>query len=344
MTDPIGIAGLGIFVPDTVITAADLSSETGIPADILVEKFGVRQVHRAGPDCHVSDMATAACSAALEDADLSPSDVDLLVYCGSEFKDYIVWSAAAHIAGRLGCDHAEAYEIYALCAGGPLALRVVADMMRAEPSIRTALVVAASKESALVDRRNARSRFMFNFGDGAGAALLRRGWTRNRVLGSASMIDSTLNLDTLMPAGGSHQPTSTVTIAAGLHSLDVFDLEHMRVRLDEVSGRNFARVARLALERSGRERADFLALVQMKRSMHQRIVTDLGIERTIYLDTYGHMQAADQLVALYEARQRGLLREGDIILLLAAGIGYTWSASVVAWGQEGGDGDTSRTT
>lgn len=334
----VGLAGLGMYVPDPVITAADLAVETGIPADVLTEKFGVREVHRAGPDCHVSDMAVAAGAAALDDAGVLPADVDLVVYCGSEYKDYIVWSAAAHIAGRLGCERAEAYEVYALCAGAPLTLRIVADMMRAEPSIRIALVVAASKESALVDRRNERARFMFNFGDGAGAAVVRRDWRQHQVLGSASVVDATLNLDVLMPAGGSRRPVSAATVAAGEHSLDVADLEHVRSRLDAVSGTNFARVARLALERSGRERADFVALVQMKRSMHQRIVADLGVERTIYLDSYGHMQAADQFVALYEARRRGLLREGDTVLILAAGIGYTWAATVIAWGSGDGGG------
>jgi len=321
-----------MYAPPQVVTADELAKETGIPADILRTKFGIRQVHRAGSDCHVSDMAVAAGQAALEDAGIMPDDVDLVVYCGSEFKDYIVWSAASHIAFRLGCRRAEAYEVYALCAGTPLTLRIVKDMMLAEPDIQTALVVAASKESTLVDRTNQRARFMFNFGDGAGAAVLRRDASHNLVLGSASIVDGSLSTDTVMAAGGSRHPASAETVAAGEHYLDVPDLKHMRDRLEEVSSVNFTSVVQQALRRSGCDRVDFLAAVHMKRSMQNWLAGAVGAERTFYLEEYGHMQAADQLVILDEARRRGLLRSGDVVVLAAAGVGYTWAATVLRWG------------
>lgn len=330
--DPgIGIIGVGEFVPSTVITAADLSEETGIPEPILHEKFGIDQVHRAGEDCHVSDMASAAGSGALEDAGLSPSEVDLVVYCGSEYKDHIVWSAATHIAGLLGCSRAEAYEVYALCAGAPIALRLVKDMMLSEPDIRTALVVAASKESALVNRANDRTRFMANFGDGAGAVVVSRDAERNLLLGSASLVDSALSMSTIMPAGGSRRPIGT-SDEADVY-LDVPDLDAMRDRLDEVSGANFSRVASEAMRRSNVDKIDVLVPVHVKYSTHAALQAQLKADRAVYLREYGHMQAADQLVGLLKARRHSLLREGDIVLLLAAGVGYTWSAAVLQWGE-----------
>lgn len=328
----VGITGLGAYAPPEIVTAEQLAAETGIPATVFVEKFGVRHVHRAGPDCHVSDMAAAAGQAALEDAGIDPADVDLLVYCGSEWKDHIVWSAATNLTHRLGCSQAEAFEVYALCAGAPLTVRTVKDMMLAEPSIRSALIVAASRESALVNRQDPETRFMFNFGDGAGAAVLQRDAGRNLVLGSASKVDGSLGMETLVPAGGSRQPASRETVERGLHALHVPDLDRMRRRLDEVSGENFLGVIRQALERSGCERVDFLAAVHMKRSMARWLADAVGAVRTYYLDEYGHMQAADQFVILTEARDRGLLRHGDIVVLAAAGVGYTWAATVVRWG------------
>lgn len=332
--DTVGIEGIGMYVPPQVITAEMLAGETNIPAEILRHKFGVSQVRRAGTDCHVSDMATAAARVALDDAGLSVRDVDLVVSCGSEYKDYIVWSAATKLVQMLGCDHAQAFEVYALCAGMPVTLRVVKDMMRAEPEIRTALVVAASKESALVDRHNQRTRFMFNFGDGAGAVVLRRGGNRNVLLASYSRVDGSLSDDAIVPAGGSREPASAATVAAGRHMLEVADLDHMRTRLGDVSGEHFIDVIHTALERSGRDRVDFLAAVHMKRSMQDWLVAATGADRSFYLEEYGHMQAADQIVALVEARQRGLMREGDTVVLAAAGVGYTWAASVVAWGEQ----------
>lgn len=330
----VGIEGIGMYVPPQVVTAEMLAEETAIPADILRHKFGVVQVHRAGPDCHVSDMAVAAGQAALDDAGLMPRDVDLVVSCGSEYKDYIVWSAATKVAYQLGCSRAQAFEVYALCAGMPVALRIVKDMMRAEPEMRTALVVAASKESALVNRRNERTRFMFSFGDGAGAAVLRRGVSKNVILASYSRVEASLSDDVIVPAGGSREPASGATIEGGRHGLDVPDLDHMRTRLGDISGTYFLDVIQTALQRSGRTGVDFLAAVHVKRSMQDWLVGATGADRTFYLEEYGHMQAADQIVALVAARQRGLLRERDTVVLAAAGVGYTWAASVIAWGEQ----------
>jgi 3-oxoacyl-[acyl-carrier-protein] synthase-3 len=139
-------------------------------------------------------------------------------------------------------------------------------------------------------------------------------------------------MDTIMPAGGSRLPARADTVAAGLHRLDVQDLDHMRTRLDEVSGANFLHVIDTALSRSGEDHVDFLAAVHMKRSMHRWLLDAVGNPRSFYLEEYGHMQAADQLVVLQEARTRGLMRDGDVIVLAAAGVGYTWSATVVRWG------------
>lgn len=329
----IGISGIGMYVPPEVVTASQLEGETGIPADVLFRKFGIRQVHRAGPDCHVSQMALAASQAALLDAQMEADELDLVVYCGSEFKDYVVWSAATKITHLLGAHTAEAFEVYALCAGAPVTLRIVRAMMCSDPSLRTVLVVAASKESALVDRRNAQGRFMFNFGDGASAAILRRDWKRNELLASASIVDGSLSEDVVMPAGGSRHPANRETVAAGDHYLTVPDLEHMRRRLDDVSGDNFLRVVETALRESGRERVDFLAPVHMKRSMYDWLRAAVHTDRAFYLEDYGHMQAADQFVALVEARRTGLLRDGDTVVLAAAGVGYTWAASVLSWGE-----------
>jgi 3-oxoacyl-[acyl-carrier-protein] synthase-3 len=321
--------GLGSYAPPRVVASEELALETGIPAHVLRAKFGVDQVHRADENCHVSDMARAAGLCALADAGVAAQDVDLVVYCGSEYKDHIVWSAATHITGLLGCTRAEAFEVYALCAGTPIALRLVKDMMQSESDIRTALVVAASKESALVNRLNERTRFMANFGDGAGAAVLRREVGRNVILGSASLVDSGLSMATIMPAGGSRQPDDRDN---DQRYLDVPDLDSMRERLDEVSEKNFRQVAQQALERSGLDSVDVLIPVHVKQSMHSRLTSDLAAPRAVYLREYGHMQAADQLVGLRKARDEHLLRDGDTVLLLAAGVGYTWSAAVVRWG------------
>jgi 3-oxoacyl-[acyl-carrier-protein] synthase III len=110
----------------------------------------------------------------------------------------------------------------------------------------------------------------------------------------------------------------------------------MKARLDEVSLTNFVRAAEGALARSGSTLADvsFLCGLHMKRSMHDALLGALGVpsDHAVYLDDTGHMSGVDPLLALDRAAREGKLSDGDVVLLLAAGTGYTWAASVVRWG------------
>jgi 3-oxoacyl-[acyl-carrier-protein] synthase III len=328
----VGIAATGVYLPERWMPAAEIAAASGIPEQVVVERFGLRGKHIAAVDEHVSDLSVAAGERALADAELDPGDVDVVVYFGSSWKEWPVWQAAPHIAHRLGCDRAWALELDYVSCGTPIALRVCRDLLVAEPDLRTVLAVAACRESYLLDYANERSRFMFNFGDGAVAAVLTADDApANELLGSATITDGSLSLHVKVPEGGSFDP-----IMDGRRFLDVDDLEGMRTRLDDVSLANFVEVAEQALHRSGAGLADlgYLCGIHMKRSMHDALLTELGLstERAAYLDDTGHMSGVDPLLALDRATRAGELTDGELVLLLAAGTGYTWAASVVRHG------------
>jgi 3-oxoacyl-[acyl-carrier-protein] synthase-3 len=333
------LTGLGTYVPEGTITGAEIAARSGIPEDVVVEKMGLREKRVCPPDDdHVTDMGVAAARDALDDADCAPTDLDAVVYHGSEFKDHVVWSAAAAIADRLGADDAYAVESYALCAGAPLAMRgVVAQLHTGD--VDRVLLVGASREEDLVEYTDADSSFMFNFGSGASAMVVERDpgdRARAVVHDSAAVTDGSFSDDVVMPAGGSDEPPSHVTVDANRHHLTVPDPEGLKERLGAVSLDNFTSVADHALERSGLSRADvdFLALVHMKRSftdlLFDRFGLDLGRDG-YYLDDYGHVQSADQGLALQEGLDRGRVNPGDVVLFLAAGTGYTWGATALTW-------------
>jgi 3-oxoacyl-[acyl-carrier-protein] synthase-3 len=148
--------------------------------------------------------------------------------------------------------------------------------------------------------------------------------------------DGSLSLHVMVPAGGSARPASVATAARREHFLDVADLDGMRQRLGEVSLENFLRVATEALKQSGLILSDlsYVAPIHMKRSMQDTLLKRLGLDerRTVYLEDTGHMSGVDNLLGLERLQRSGRLRDGDVILLLAAGIGYTWAATVVRWG------------
>jgi 3-oxoacyl-[acyl-carrier-protein] synthase-3 len=330
VTTQVSLAATASYLPERWMPAAEVAERSGIPEQVIVEKFGLRGKHIAAEDEHASDLSVAAAGRLLAEAGLDPMQLDVVMYYGSMWKDYAVWQAAPWIAHRLGASRAYAVEYDNVSAGTPVALRIARDMLRAEDELETILVVAACRESYLLDYGNERSRFMFNFGDGAVAGLLVKNGGRNALLGCYGVTDGSFSLQVKVPSGGSVSPNG------GYHFLDVADPSAMKQGLDEVSLANFVAAARGAVERSGATLADvgYLCGIHMKPSMHRALVAELGLDesRAAYLDDTGHMSGVDPLFALDRAARAGKLRDGELVLLLAAGTGYTWAASVVRWG------------
>ncbi|MCW2879492.1 MAG: 3-oxoacyl-ACP synthase [Sphaerisporangium sp.] len=334
------LAATASYLPERWMGAAEISGLSGIPEQVLVEKFGLRGKHIAAPDEHVSDMAATAARRLLAEHGMEPDEVDALVYFGSTWKDFEVWHAAPRVAHLLGCHRATVLELAYVSCGSPVAVRVCRDLLRAEDELGTVLAVAASRESSLIDYGNPRTRFAYDFGDGAVAALFVKetgaeGPVPREVLGCHMITDGSFSRDVMVPAGGSAEPASHETVRSGRHFLDVPDPAAMKDRLDPVTLPNFLAAADEALRRSGacRDEVSFLCGIHVKRSLHDRLVKELGLDqdRAAYLDDTGHMSGVDPLLGLDRAARAGRLSPGDLVLLLAAGTGYTWAASVVRW-------------
>lgn len=333
MSASVGIIAISTYFPACYQTSRAIAEATGIPQDIIYQKFGLRGKHVAGPDEHVTDMSVKAARPLLDGLD--PLEVGAVIYFGSAHKDYYLWSCAPRVAHALGLRHAFAMELMATSACGPLALKVAKDMLAADPSLRTILLVGASRESYILNYRNHRARFTFNFADGAAAALIRRGEEGHQILASAAITDGSFANDVLVPAGGSVHPPSMDTIERQMHYLDVPDPQGMKARLDPISLRNFVEVVRRAVELSGFTLQDvnFLAPLHVKRSLFKTLLQALRLEehQSFYLEDFGHMSAIDPFVVMSEADRLGRLRKGDLVVALSAGTGYTWAATAIRW-------------
>ncbi|CAN5173418.1 beta-ketoacyl-ACP synthase III [soil metagenome] len=332
----VGLAATAAYLPERWMAAAEIAAASGIPEDVIVEKFGLRGKHIAAADEHVSDLAVKSAERLLTEQGVDPASIDVVLYYGSTWKDYAVWQAAPWISHRLGCNGAYAIEYDNVSMGTPVALRAARALLVAEPEWKTALLVAACRESYLLDYENERARFMFNFGDGAVAGLLVADANKNLLLASHAVTDGSFALQVKVNAGGSVEPPSLESVTGRRHFLDVADPASMKNGLDDVSLRNFVAAARGAVERSNARLEDvsYVCGIHMKRSMHDSIVDALGIDpaRVSYLDDTGHMSGVDPLLGLDRAVREGEIRDGDLVLLLAAGTGYTWAATVLRWG------------
>ncbi|EST52756.1 3-oxoacyl-ACP synthase [Brevibacillus panacihumi W25] len=329
----IGITHTGVYFPPRIETAKEIAQRAEIPENVIVEKFGLVQKHVSDSSIHASDMAIQAAKPILEKVD--PLSIDVLIYFGSSYKDYMVWTCGTKIVHELGLKNAYAFEIMNVSSCFPIALKVARDMLVADDSIRNILLVGGCKEAELVDYQNVRSRFMFNFADGGAAALVSRDSSRSRVLGSCIYTDGSFHDDVRVVGGGSKHPASLESVQQRLHFLDVKDPKDMKQRLDPVSVSNFVHVVQEAMAKSGSSvsEIDWLIPLHTKRSMFRELLDRLELreEQAIYLDHYGHLSALDPCIGLHLGQERQLFQKGDKIVTVSAGTGYTWAATVLEW-------------
>jgi 3-oxoacyl-[acyl-carrier-protein] synthase-3 len=347
---PIGLRNIGVYYPDLVVTSKEIAEKSGIPENVIREKFGIWSIRKALPDENVSDLCVKAAKNCIQGI-LEPEELNLIIYHGSEFRDYNLYNCAAHIQHKLGAKNAVAFQMSILCASSPLALQVAKSMMLTQSDLKNVLLVTGSRESDLVDFRNNRARFMFNFADGAAACLLQRNYNRNELLETKIITDGSFATDVAVYGVGSvgyHTSTSierdflkTEEAKAngeqvGYFGLDSADPLSMKERLDAVSMANFINVISGAAEKSGYSTKDikFLAPIFMKSSILNNILEqlNLNINQSFVLRDFGHIQSADAYISLYEGLKLDRVQEDDLVIMLGAGIGYSWAATAIKWG------------
>ena len=336
----VGIRGHGVYLPAQFMTSREVAAASGLPVEVVEEKLGFSRKPIPGPGDHTVAMGVKAARAALERAGVEADAVDLIIYVGEEYKEHWLQTGAIKLQAGLGAARAWGFDFQLRCGTMVAALPVAADLMRANPDLRLVLLAGGYRNGDLVDYGNPRVRFMYNLGAGGAAVLLERGLDRNRVLAGSVVTDPSLADAVGVTAGGTCVPLSEAAWRQGLYTLDVFDPEGMKARLDQVSTANFVRVIAEAATRSGYGVKDigYLCLLHMKRSAHREILRELGLppERSTYLENYGHIGQLDQVISLEEGLRRGAIADGMLVMMASAGIGYAWAAAAVAWGKKAG--------
>lgn len=331
MSPRIGLIKAAVWLPEGYEDAGFISRASGIPESVVAEKMGIVRKCRARKDEHPAEMAVAAAGKALEGID--PESIDLLIWTGSEYKDYHVWSAGIYVQEQLGCRKAWAFDLAARCSSNVVGLHVAKSMMLANPNLRRVLLCGGHRTGDLVNYRDPNARFLYSLSDGGSALLLERDGA-NPIMASAVRTDGAFSLDVIIPGGGTRQRTRDGVPEENTY-LTVPDVDGMRDRLADRSIENFTAVIRDAATGSGFDHIDYLALLHMKRSAFDEVVRRSGVdaENAIYMDHYGHFGAPDQVLSLGLAEKRRKLQPGSRVVLASAGIGYTWSALALKWEQ-----------
>ncbi len=332
----IGIAAVGIYIPDTFMTALELSQRSGIPESVVAEKLGIVRKPVPGPDDHTNAMALWAAQDALARADMDAEAIDLVLCTTEEWKEHPLWTAGIKLAHDLGAHRAWAIDVQMRCATTMATLKMAKGLMQSDSELNTVLIAGGYRNGDFLDYGNARTRFLFGLAAGGGAILLRKGLGRNELLESSVLVDGSFSLDLIIPAGGTVEPLTDQAVAEKRNCFDCPDPQGLKERLDPVSMANFLAVIDSALERSGLDRSDidYLNILHMKPSAHRYMLDQLGLreDQSVYLSHYGHIGQQDQALSIQLGLETGRLKDGDVMVMVAAGIGYAWSASVVRWG------------
>ena len=333
----IGILSTGIYLPEQFLTGKEIAEMADIPVSVVEEKMGIKKKYIPGPEDHTCEMGIVAAKQAIAKAAIDPMEIDLVIYIGEEHKEYPLWTAGIKLQEAVGALNAWAFDVALRCGTTVMALKVAKSMMIADPGIQTVLLAGGYRNVDFIDYDNPRTRFMFNLGAGGGAILLKSGHNENLLMETDIITDGSFSDDVVVVSGGTKNPITKEAIAQRLNKLDVLDPEGMKERLEQKSMNNFLKVIRVSLRKSGFSEKDisYLGILHMKKSAHEYVLNELGLseEQSIYLEDYGHIGQIDQILSLELALSDGKVKEGDVVVLVSAGIGYAWGATTIKWGK-----------
>jgi len=333
-----GIVGTGIYIPETRMTAKEISEAThGVWSEnAVIEKLGIIEKTVPSNDDGTQEMGAKAGLDALKNTGIAAAEIDLIICIGEEWKEYPLTTSGIYIQERIGAVNAWAIDVQQRCCTTVAAMKIARDMMFADDEINTVMIVGGYRNGDFIDFENSAVSFMFNLSAGAGALIMKKNYGRNILLGTHIITDGTMARDAGVEFGGTCNPITAENAHYAYKSLRVFDDKHMKDRLNEVSMKNWMQCIDRAFEKSGISKSElsFLACLHFKRSMFDYMLQELNLnkDQSIYLEKYGHMGQIDQILILHLALEQGQIKEGTVISMIAAGIGYAWGANVIKWG------------
>jgi len=322
----VGILGVGKYLPEKVLTNADLEKMVDTSDDWITTRTGIKERHIAAKDEATSDLATKAAKAALKNAGLKPADLDLIIVA-TVTPDMSFPSTATFVQANLGAKNAFCFDISAACAGFIYGI-TVAQQFIARGTCKNALVIGAETLSRITDWEDRNTCVLF--GDGAGAVVL--GETKGAEIVSAYLgSDGTKTGLLNMPGGGSRNPASAQTIKNRMHYIKMEGSELFKIAVTSM-----ADAALMALKKAGLKCADVNWIIPHQANIRiiNAVAKRLGFSNAqVYLniEKYGNMSSACVAIALCEVAEDAKFKKGDIVLLDAFGGGLVWGALIIKW-------------
>lgn len=317
------IAGTGSYIPEKILTNSDFEKMVDTTNEWIIQRTGIEQRHIAAPDEATSDLGYNAAVRALDSAGVSADELDLIVVA-TVTPDMSFPSTSCIIQQKLKAVNAACFDLSAACTGFIYALTAAKDMMTGNDRINTAIVIAAETLSRITDYED-RSMCVL-FGDGAGAAVLKKSSDKSYIKDSILKADGSYGDLLKLPAGGSRLPASKETLEKRLHYIYMDGNAVFKVAIKSMSS-----IAEEILEKNGMTSEDLDMVI-----FHQANIRILEFVRKrlklpedkvyINIQKYGNTSAATIAIALDEVIKKGLVKKGANIMIVAFGGGFTWGS------------------
>jgi 3-oxoacyl-[acyl-carrier-protein] synthase III len=324
---PVGIAGLGCYVPERRLTNQDLEKVVDTSDEWIVQRTGIRERRIAAADQVTSSLALQAARMALQDAKMDASELDLVI-CATVTGDQPFPATACRLGFDLGAKQAGGFDLAAACSGFVFASQVAAGMIQSG-QYRNILVVGAEILSRILDYSDRNTCVLF--GDGAGAAvytsLERAG--RGEFLGGSISMEGGAEGVLAQPAGGSRHPASPSTVDQRLHFMKMGGTKVFRFAV-----RVFAELVNNVIEKYGRDQIGVIVPHQVNQRIIESAMEQIGLPMDMVfsnIDRYGNTSAASVPIALREAFEAGRLQKGKLVVMPAFGAGMAWGHLLLRW-------------
>lgn len=332
-----GIVGFGVAFPESGIRdATEISRLSGVPEDVIRDKFGINQIFWPKNDEQPSDLAIIAAEDCLKKTGIDPLEIDLIIYFGENYSDYLMYSIGPRVQGAIGAKNAWAYDMEAKCGSCVIAMDQAKKYMQDEDSINTVMLVGGYRNVDKIDYTDKAITFLYNTSCGGAACILKKGYKKHNFISFSAMSNGKFANMFLIPYGGTKTPITkdNVNDTSG-QFMRLIEPEMFREELSKVTFGSMIKCQERALAKIDKSLKDlnFAIILHMNVRSHNAVMDGLGLphEKTFYMSDYGHVGQLDTIIALDEASKAGLIKEGDLIALVAMGMGYTWVSGIIRW-------------
>jgi 3-oxoacyl-[acyl-carrier-protein] synthase III len=323
----VSIIGTGSYVPEKILTNADLSRMVNTSDDWITTRTGIKERRIAAKDETTSDMAAKAALKAIGQAKISPKEINLILVATAT-PDMLFPATACFVQKKIGATNAACLDVSAACAGFLFALEIAQQFITSHTH-DTVLVIGAEKLTSITNWTDRNSCVLF--GDGAGAAVLRHRGGAHGVISTHIGSDGQYTDILFMPGGGSRCPITRENVGLNLQTIHMMGKEVYKQAVTAMLN-----AAKKVLDQAGLSIEDISCVIPHQANVRiiEAIADRLGISRDkmfVNLDRYGNTSAAAVAIALDEANRTGRIKPGDYVLMVVFGGGLTWASTILEW-------------